>query len=202
MPTWAFSILRYGEHAMSKHDPSNIFVVAEQFRHASKFLNFSMLKGVCEYDVRVPMVTCSAFALELYLKSLISMERGAKPPEKHELDFLFGKLQCSSQAEVRRFFDANSVETIAFARAEHEGQRQPAPRINFDFCLKASRRAFPVSRYVYEGMPALQGWLGEVIMEGARAIILKRFPAWEGSRQISPTVVLGVLHKPPTVPTD
>jgi hypothetical protein len=25
-------------------------------------------------------------------------------PEKHELDFLFGKLQCSTQAEVRRFF--------------------------------------------------------------------------------------------------
>jgi hypothetical protein len=51
-------------------------------------------------------------------------------------------------------------------------------------------------------MPALQGWLGEVIMDGARAIILTRFPAWEGSRQISPTVVLGELHKPPTVPTD
>jgi HEPN domain-containing protein len=185
---------------MSKHDPSNIFVVAEQFRHASKFLNLTMQQEVWKHDVRVPIMTCSAFALELYLKSLISMETCKKPPEKHELDFLFGKLQRSTQTEIRQFFDANSASTIAFVRGKYERQRQPTPRVDFDFCLNASRRAFPVSRYVYEGMPAEQGWLGEIIMEGARAIILKRFPLWEGSRQISPTVVLDVddLGPPPS----
>jgi hypothetical protein len=28
--------------------------------------------------------------------------------------------------------------------------------------------AFPIARYLYEGLPAEQGWVAEVIMEGAR----------------------------------
>ena len=49
--------------------------------------------------------------------------------------------------------------------------------------------AFPIARYLYEGLPAEQGWVAEVIMEGARAVILKRFPHWKKARQTGPTII-------------
>ena len=181
--------------AMSKHEPSNIFVVADQFRHASKVLNLT-LAGVmtlagekAPFDLQVPMVTSSAFALELYLKCLIAMETGKKPPEIHELDKLFERLHPDTRAGIRRHFDATGASTIAVIKGAFEQHGMAAPTIDFDYVLKASRRAFPLARYIYEGMPGEQGWVAEMIMEGARAVILERFPHWKHARQVSPSTV-------------
>jgi hypothetical protein len=180
---------------MSKHSPSSIFVVAEQFRHASKVLNLTSA-GVLTwhrervpFDLQTPMVTCSAFALELYLKCLIAMETAEKPPEIHELDKLFKRLDQSTQAEIRRHFDATGASTTAFIKEAFEQHGMAAPAIDFDYVLQASRRAFPLARYIYEGMPGEQGWVAEMILEGARAAILERFPRWERARQVSPLTV-------------
>jgi hypothetical protein len=181
---------------MSKHDPANIFIVADQFRHASKILNLTISGDMifqgqrAPFDVRVPMATCSAFALELYLKCLIAMETGKKPPEIHELDKLFTKLHNITQANIRRRFDAMSTSTIEFIKNAFASEGKAAPKIDFDYVMKASRRAFPVIRYIYEGMPGEQGWVAEMILEAARAVILERFPNWENARQANPTIVL------------
>ena len=123
--------------AMSRHDPSNIFVVADQFRNASKVLNLA-LAGVVTmaaekvpFDVQMPMATCSAFALELYLKCLIAMETGKKPPGIHELDKLFRKLHLDTQAKIRRHFDTTGDSTIAFIKGAFEQAGMVAPTIDF-----------------------------------------------------------------------
>jgi len=189
---------------MGKHDPANIFLVADQFRVTDKLLHMILRgeltygKEPVPYEVSVPMVTCAAFAFELYLKCLISMETGAAPPNTHELDKLFARLHADTQKAIRDYFDANSVSTIAFIKGEFERARKPAPTIDFDYVLSVSRRAFPIARYIYEGLPAEQGWVAEMIMEGARSVIIKRFPHWEKARQVVPTIV---LDGPPTSPT-
>lgn len=182
----------------SKHEAVNIFVVAEQFRIADKMLNL-FLQGELTYrdqrlayDVSTPMVTCAAFALELYLKCLISMETGNAPPNRHELDELFKLLHPDTQKSIRDYFDQNGGDTIAFVKAQFVKAQKSQPTINFDYILRTSRRAFPIVRYIYEGLPAEQGWLGEVVMEGARAIILKRFPHWKDARQSGPAIVRSV----------
>src|SRR5262249_11092561 len=100
---------------MSKHDPANIFIVADQFRHASKILHLTLsgemtIEGQrVPFDVQVPMVTYSAFALELYLKCLIAMETRTKPPGIHDLDKLFKKLNSDTQVKIRRHFDTTGA---------------------------------------------------------------------------------------------
>src|SRR5713101_6772909 len=105
---------------MVQHDPANIFIVAEQFRGADKMLHM-ILGGELTYqgdpvpfEVSVPMVTRAAFALELYLKCLISMETGAAPPAKYECDYLFGLLHIATREQIRDYFDKNGAGTIAF----------------------------------------------------------------------------------------
>lgn len=189
---------------MGKHDPANIFIVAEQFRSADKMLHM-ILRGELTaggqpvpFEVSAPMVTCAAFAFELYLKCLVSMETGFPPPNTHKLDHLFAMLYPDTQTEIRKYFDANGTSTIAYIKNEFDRAGKPAPTIDFDYVLRVSGRAFPIARYLYEGLPGEEGWVAEIIMEGARAIILKRWPAWGKARQVAPAVV---LDGPPIFPT-
>jgi hypothetical protein len=55
--------------------PANIFTVAEQFWSARNRLNSARSPR----DVRMAAITCSAFALELYLECLIALETGKAP---------------------------------------------------------------------------------------------------------------------------
>ena len=186
---------------MEKHNPANIFVVAEQFRFADKMLNL-MLNGDLQYqgqripyDVSAPMVTCAAFSLELYLKCLISMEMGKAPPNRHECDYLFSLLHIDTQAAMREYFRKEGGPTIAFIESQFAKLSRPAPMIDFDYVLHASRRAFPIARYLYEGLPGEQGWVAEVIMESARAVILKRFPQRAKAWQATPAITRQVPEK-------
>jgi hypothetical protein len=180
--------------APQTHNPANIFVVAEQFRFADKMLNLMLqgdlkLKGAAiPFDVSTPMVTCAAFAFELYLKCLIAMETGSAPPNRHEFDLLFRLLNPTTQKEIQELFDKGGRATIEFIEQQFRQVGKPSPRVDFDYVLKASRRAFPIARYLYEGLPGEQGWVAEVIMESARAVILRRFPHWRRAKQKMPII--------------
>ena len=63
----------------------------------------------------------------------------------------------------------------------------PAPKVDFDYVLSASKDAFLTMRYVFEkGIDTHKGWLGDTIVEAARFTILEKYPEWENKRQISP----------------
>jgi hypothetical protein len=102
---------------------------------------------------------------------------------------LFKKLHPDTQAKIRQHFDRTGSSTIAFIERSFEAHKMIPPTIDFDYVLMASRRAFPITRYIYEGMPGEQGWVAEMILEGARAVILERFPHWQKARQVSPMVI-------------
>jgi hypothetical protein len=161
-------------------DPSNIFIVAEQFWRATRILR--------REEDRVPPVVCAALALELYLKSLIAMRPGAKVPSDHNLKRLFDCLDSSTQAQIRAYFQPYETETGLLLDHAYRaaGKTRPAGDL-FGFVLRASRGAFLTYRYIYEkGLEANQGWGADRIMQAARNVIIDRHPEWVGARQIAP----------------
>ena len=174
---------------MAKHDPADIFVIAEQFRDASKFLILAREHG-WQTDVAMPAVTCAAFAMELFLKCLLAMETG-KVPEIHDLRHLFNRLGKLSQDKIRAYFAPYLPDVKEHVERQYllGGQPPPPPLVDFDFVLNASRRAFPLARYIYEsGLPGGQGWIADGIMEAVRKTILDAHTDWKDARVATPSV--------------
>jgi HEPN domain-containing protein len=174
---------------MAKHDPADIFVIAEQFRNASKFLILAREHG-WQTDVAMPAVTCAAFAMELFLKCLLAMET-EKSHETHDLKHLFNRLSKSSQAKIRVYYGPYLPDVKEHVERQYllAGQPQPPPLVDFDFVLDASRRAFPLARYIYErGLPGGQGWIADGIMEAVRKTVLEAHPDWKDAHVATPSV--------------
>jgi HEPN domain-containing protein len=174
--------------------PLDLFIVAEQFRAAGKLAAliphlatthpaFGFARDTP--NMPAPAAACMAFSLELYLKCLIRMGRKSYGRE-HDLVKLFDLVGRRNRAKIRKFFRENSAEVVSYIERSYRESGRPTPKANFDFVLSASKDAFIVMRYLYEGMPSDEGWLAHDIMEGARQVILDKHPNWERARQISP----------------
>jgi hypothetical protein len=172
-------------------DPADIFVVAEQYRNGAKWLILSQTHG-WPFDVRMAAVMCASFALELFFKCLLAMENKIAP-DLHDLWQLFARLDKSTQAKIRGNFMPYLADTQRLIAAASECAGYPAPTVDFDYVLNASRKAFPLLRYIYEkGLPGGQGWAAEGILEAARKTILETHPDWGHARQASPEVIFDV----------
>jgi hypothetical protein len=168
-------------YIMPKVNPTHVFVHAEQFRAAAKFLATAPQVGF-PFDVGLPIPVCSSFALELYFKCLIAMS-GRGVPQWHDLKDLFDKLEPNIKAKIRAHTEPYLVDTKAYIVEEHRKGGKPAPTVDFNFILRASRGAFELARYVYEtGLPAGKGWIADAIVEGTRKTILEINPNWERMR--------------------
>jgi hypothetical protein len=175
----------------AKRNPRQIFVVADQYRNGSKWLILAESNG-WPHDVRMAGVTCASFALELFLKCLLAME-GKDVPDLHDLWHLFARLNKATQVKVRGNFEPYLMDAGRHIAASAKRAGYPIPTVDFDFVLNASRKAFPLTRYIYEGgLPGGQGWVADGILEAARKTILDAHPDWVDARQISPEVILGV----------
>ena len=88
--------------AKPTYDSRRIFRIGEWFYLAGLTLGerAPKMRGLF-----VPTVVMSAFALELYLKCLIAIGTGKKPPPGHNLRRLFNKLTDKMQAKIRGYFD-------------------------------------------------------------------------------------------------
>ena len=178
-----------------KPKPLDIFIVAEQFRFAGKLatlvthhpsLKISQLAFAHDQNLPTATMVCAAFSLELYFKCLIRMEK--KPYQTgHDLKKLFDFLGRRNQTKIKKYWNANSSTVISDVQRESIAIGSQIPEVNFDYCLSVSKDAFNLMRYMYEsGIPPGAGWLGDVIVEGARQTILDRHPEWEHKRQVEP----------------
>jgi hypothetical protein len=178
-----------------KPKPLDIFIVAEQFRFAGKLatlvphhpsLKISQLAFAHDQNLPTATMVCAAFSLELYFKCLIRMEK--KPYQMgHDLKKLFDVLGRHNKIKIKKYRDANSSIVISDVQDEFIANSSPIPKVDFGYCLSVSKDAFNLMRYIYErGIPPGAGWLGDVIVEGARQTILDRHPEWERKRQIEP----------------
>lgn len=152
-------------------DPKAVFNTAEVFRGGSQIL---ATHGMPNY--MFPMVICSAFSLELYLKCLIRIE-GGESENLHDLEKLFLKLTPESQKTVRACYEAQrpNLDTM-FATVKGV----PTPKTDFDFVLHASAKAFEHFRYAFEGLVKDQeGWMAGPICDCVRGRIVELQPDWK-----------------------
>ena len=155
-------------------DPKGIFMTAEVYRASSVVLAKLISSGMLHY--MFPMVTCSAFSLELHLKCLIVFE-GKTPKKEHDLEKLFSLLTAESQKAIRGCYETRRARTEAMYAAVPD---VPHPKTDFDFVLHASAKSFEKFRYAFEGIVEdHQGWLADPIRDCVRSRILELQPDWK-----------------------
>jgi hypothetical protein len=155
-------------------DPKQVFMTAEVYRASSVLLAKLIGSGMPHF--MIPMVTCSAFSLELHLKCLILLDGGA-PKREHDLEKLLSLLTPESQRTIRACYDVQQPKVQAMYAAV---PGVPHPSTDFDFVLRASAKSFEKFRYAYEGIVGdKQGWLADEIRDCVRARILELRPEWK-----------------------
>src|SRR5271165_471689 len=167
---------------MPKPRALHIFIVAEQFRFASKLatlipligVNNSALAFASDQRLQTASTVCSAFSLELYLKCIIRMECKFYG-RKHDLSKLFALIGRRNRKKIKDYWFDHSERVRTYIERTYKDDGEPVPNVDFDFVLSASKDAFVEMRYIYEQ-----------IVEGARLVILEKHPEWENARQTSP----------------
>jgi len=173
----------------------NAFVVAEQHRNASKLM-YGLIRDDQSLQTRigVPSIVCAALAFELYLKTLLQLER--KKGHGHDLWELFHKLGRRNQQKIRKFWRHHSSGVIEYLHKTYTDAGEPVPKVDFEFVLRASRHAFVQVRYIHEnGIAHDSGWAADTMMEGTRQVILTKRPSWRHARQ---AVLLPTTSMQPT----
>ena len=137
---------------MTKPDAwRGIFSAGREFDQSAVLLWQETIKlfelSAPEVPYVTPAVVCSAFALELYLKALITLEMGGAP-RGHSVVSLFGKTTSASQSAIRQRF-SELVKTSATVHAMK--LKLPNASSNLDDVLIECDRVFEKWRYSYEG---------------------------------------------------
>lgn len=174
---------------MPKFDPRLIFLTAESFRLASGIMGHaSTVEG---RQVLVPSLVCIAFACELYLKCLITIEVEKGFTKVHKLGELFRQLPANIQQTVRQ----RAAEAATKKREIYEQLLKPAgikspPLLDFDEALKRSEDAFVKWRYPFdETAPEDRAWHATEILNAIRDLIIEREPSWlEEANAVPPPV--------------
>lgn len=186
---------------MNNEKALNMFIVAEQFRVVGKLPSFVKREGLFAAMplVGTAQMVCMAFSLELYFKCLITI--GNKQFRRaHDLCELFDLIDEQIQANIKQYVGANSANVKSYVERAYKEEGTPIPNTDFNFLLTASKDAFIALRYVYEdGAASNTGWLGDVIVEGARVAILGMYPDWEYAEQKS--LLPETSFQQPTSPT-
>jgi hypothetical protein len=106
----------------------------------------------------IPSIVCSAFSVELFIKSLIILEKG-NPPRTHQLSALYSCLSSASREAIAKFF-AESITANPNARAMKA--QFPDVSLKIDDVLITVDKVFEQWRYAYEGQPGSAYGLGEL----------------------------------------
>jgi HEPN domain-containing protein len=172
----------------------NVFVTAEQFRLAAKLM-YDLQRREPSMTARIgnASIVCAAFALELYFKCLLRIEK-KKIKKGHDLLNIFYMLGRRNKRKIGHYFKEHSDHMRRHVEKAYEAEGVPKPTVDLYFALKASRNAFVSIRYLHEigFLPADTGWIADVVMEGVRHIILTKHRDWENARQTSPLPVPGI----------
>jgi hypothetical protein len=117
----------------------------------------------------------SAFAAELYFKTLLALE-GKALPKWHWLLDLFLKLSSENQQIVEQKWDLIERDREEFLKNIDRQEQTPIPR-NIRDALTEGNKGFEQIRYVYEGGKSFRFVLGDLPL-ALRRTILDLQPSW------------------------
>jgi hypothetical protein len=151
-------------------DPQRIFKAAEVFLEASILLHDNVV--LTQLRMAVPWGVTGAFALELYLKCLLTIECGMYP-EDHDLKELFRNLPRQTRDALRKKHDDLAEKDTHFAVAREKIGIQT----NLDSLLETGKDAFTQLRYAFKEDP-IGTWGLNIFTWCVRERILSLRPDW------------------------
>ena len=175
--------------------PQNIFVHADGFQKAVRYLNKPPESGLFDPFCFAAMITNSAFASELYLKCLIQIETQQVIRAEHDLKKLFSRLPAATQEEIEKPFNAEMSKAVSYdlSRVSKEEAEVIAKKSrNFREALAKGRDAFVKWRYLYEDENIFRSYDLFGLPPILRGVILARRPEW-GNFRINMTKLAGPL---------
>ena len=181
-------------------DPREMFILAEEFLRASRFLAGAQRQSGFppKDEVPRPNVMIHAVSFELFLKCLFVLDRSRPPERTHNLKDLFQSLAHETKLQMRAHFDPRMGQQALdhFRRNHISALPLGLPSVfTFDFALTASSRAFEHVRFAYErkSRPTEQ-WFGEPLVRAARQVILDRHPDWSTAPTIGMSKPMFILQ--------
>jgi len=131
----------------TKHDPLQIFIKANGYSNAYDILSDikdrEMMKTIAQ-----PAMVFAAFASELFLKCIASIEV-ASVPHGHDLKKLFDSLSAERRQRITVLWDRSVSLRADFLQHIEQQTGIPIPR-DIDSALNNGREAFKLLRYSYE----------------------------------------------------
>jgi hypothetical protein len=180
---------RRDRHQMSapSFQSKAIFDHADTFFHAIDQLQRSPSPIIGA--VAMPVMVVSAFASELYFKTLIVLD-GNQAPRSHDLYDLFSKLSLKAKAQLESRWNPIIRDREEFLK-NIEHHTASIPRILED-ALKEGREGFERLRYIYEGGDPFGFSLGDLPL-AIRRTILDLQPSWSPQDTLSKPEKLRLL---------
>lgn len=156
----------------------DIFAQASRFSYADRFIRRHDLNPQEIYLMSGPSMVLSAFAIELFLKCLLHMERGCAP-NTHRLNVLYRQISNKRKRRIEELWAAHVNENSRdYDLAPYRKTPMPKDLIG---CLRECRDAFQLLRYAYEDPDKQLFYLGE-LPEILRRAILEFNPDWPVAR--------------------
>jgi hypothetical protein len=153
--------------------PNAIFRHADTFFHAVDQLHRSPLGAF--RTVAMPVMVVSAFASELYFKTLIAID-GKRPPRSHDLLDLFLELPSGMQGRLESRWNPITRDREELLKNIDRKENAPIPRALRD-ALAEGREGFERLRYIYEGGNPFRFILSDLPL-ALRRTILDLQPSW------------------------
>lgn len=163
---------------MGDYDPKLIFVQAERFLFADEKLRGPGLDIANAAYVMLPCLVMQALSIELYLKCLISLETGKKPPRGHHLKHLFDRLNVNTQKHLAALWRADT-EGLNNVRNMLPEEMREAISDDVAKALTDGARAFEELRYHYETELTCRFYIDRM-PRMLRSVIWQRMPEWYG----------------------
>ena len=180
--------------------PEEIFALAAEFEVSSRVLLAEVHKwqapafyATAEEALRrpgpptyVPSVVTSAFSLELYFKTLITLERGSYSVVKaHHLGKLFGMVSTAHRKRITERFEAETQHHPRWMILKDKRYKPANPKDwQIEGVLANAANTFPEYRYLFEGIKTVTDLTFEPVVRATRETILEINPDW--TKLVSP----------------
>jgi len=162
--------------ALASSNLGQVQITYRQRNPANPNMLFERPKSALGWAEVAPLGALFALTLELYLKTLQTIDRG-EYSGGHKLNVLFNSLRTPTKRLIREeYYRLLQTDEITRTRLRDN------PKMNFKFekRLAACSNAFTFNRYLFESkrLPRTGGWTGAVITRAVRNVIAAKKPSW------------------------
>jgi len=129
------------------YSAEEIYNTANSFLAASNALNQKLSETNDVGTYIAPIITNTAFSIELYLKCIYMIEHKKPAPNIHQLDKLYQKLSEENRIVIKMIFDMLVPQSKTDMTLK---EKIPGTELNLDSVLKDMSSAFINWRYSFE----------------------------------------------------